>query len=357
MEASTRSGRIYRVQNKTQNKTQNKNRTLKRKRNNTNMNIYKPRVILNPRTNPPTPFHKWRQFATEVMYTPIYLISCHSAVCISYERCKTPMRKEPGIPKFRIPANTYILNFSAGGDFCLVNMPRTKRIARLKDEFKKVLLLDSREDVNRGPEPKEHDFVGSALRATQSDYPNISCTFKETGPNILGVFNLDVPVPEFTNEYSMIKDTQLGPYGDDTWYLDDIIQYVYTQTGTNRGIFVFAGCTSGYIQAKTKKNLNGPVAQAILEAHEMIRIADLEYGAKVDTIDRGTIKREYPYLLAQNYGAPFRMTQADPTMMALTTVGVDENADWLKQMYNYESEKNLETAMKLVREPETSVLK
>jgi hypothetical protein len=257
------------------------------------------------------------------------------------------MRKEPGIPKFHIPANTYILNFSTGGDYCLFNEHMSKLVAKYKDEFRKLLLLDTRDDVNSGPSSKEYGVLSSTMRATQSDYPNISCTFKDAIPiNNSGVFNLDIAT-FFTNEHSMIKDTQLGPYGDETWYLDDIIQYVYTQTGKNRGIFIFAGCTSGFVQAKTKKNLNGPIGKAILEAHELIRIADLEYGAKVDTIDRGTIVREYPYLLAKNYGSPYRMAQTDPTMMALTTVGVEEN---VKQLYNHDDEEDFAKAMKLVRD-------
>ena len=262
------------------------------------------------------------------MSIPIYLIACHSAVCISYASCKTPGRKQknPGIPTFRIPPSTYILNFTSGGEYCMFGTAAANMVKLHKDEFRKFLLLDDRDDVFRGDDPKEYTFVSSVMRATQAEYPNIGCTFKEKPEilNELGVFNLDTTT-KIINENSLISATQLGPYKDDVWYLDDIIQYVYSTQKQKKGIFLFAGCTSGFKQALTRKNLTGPAGKAIEDAHNLIRIAELEYGTTAPVIDRETIEREEPDLLAKNFGTKRPIAQGDPTLMALTTYGVEEN--------------------------------
>jgi hypothetical protein len=281
------------------------------------------------------------------MSTPLYLIACHSAVCISYASCKTPGRK--GTPIFRIPPSTYILNFTSGGEYCMFGTAAAKMVQLHKNEFRKFLLLDDRDDVFRGEAPKEYSFVSSVMRATQADYPNIGCTFKEKPgiPNELGVFNLDTTT-HIANEHSLISATQLGPYKDDVWYLDDIINYVYSTQKQNKGIFLFAGCTSGFKQAKLPKNLNGPASKAIEYAHNLIRIAELEYGTTAPVIDRETIEREEPDLLAKNFGIKLPTAQEDPTLMAHIARGFVENVDDIANLLPYHNAEDGETARKLL---------
>ena len=276
---------------------------------------------------PPTPLPNWKKLVEKITNTPIYLIICHASLCISYASCKTPSRKQKGggIPTFSIPPDTYILNLTEGGQYCLFGGAEAVLASINKDQFRNILLLDDLEDVFRGK--GKYPFISSAMRATTgSIYPNIGCTFREK-PDILnenGVFDLEKPIPRIINTYSLIKYDELGPYKDDTWYLDDIIKNTYTKTGIPRGIFVFAGCTSGFKQAKKAANLNGPIASAILKGVQLIRDAEYEYRSNVGTIDRATIIREAPEHTAINIGTNGRISREDPTLMAYLTAAAGE---------------------------------
>jgi hypothetical protein len=217
------------------------------------------------------------------------------------------------------------LNLTEGGQYCLFGGAQALLAKMRKDQFRNILLLDDVEDVLRGK--GKYSFVSSAMRATTgSDYPNIGCTFKEN-PDITnenGVFDLDKPVPRLINTYSLIKSDEKGPYNDDTWYLDDIIKHTYAKTGIPRGIFIFAGCTSGFKQATTAANLNGPIASAIVDGVQLIRDAEYAYRSNVPTIDRTTIMREAPEHIAINLGINGRMSREDPTLMAYLTAAAGE---------------------------------
>jgi len=277
--------------------------------------------------NPPTALPNWKRLVDKITHTPIYIIICHASLCISYASCGTPTRKQrdPGIPKFRIPPDTYILNLTEGGQYCLFGGAEAMLAETSKDQFRNILLLDDLEDVYRGK--GKHPFVSSVMRATTgSVYPNIGCTFKEK-PGLLnenGVFDLDKPVPRIINEHSLIKYNEKGYYTDETWYLDDIINHIYAKTGIPRGIFVFAGCTSGFKQATTAANLNGPIASAIVDGVQLIRDAEYEYRSIVPTLDRKTIMREAPEHMAINLGHSGIIAQEDPTLMAKFTVNAGE---------------------------------
>ena len=284
--------------------------------------------------SPPTSLKAWARLTNEVLTIPIYLIACHSALCISYESCKTPSRKQQrlGIPTFRIPSHTYIMNFTSGGEYCLFNASLAIRVKSTATEFRKLLLLNDRADVREGEEAHEHGFVRSVVRAApDAVYPNISCTFKEDkGDNELGVFNVE-ETDIFTNEHSLIKHTDPGPYPEDpeSWYLDDIINETYKRTKTTRGIFIFSGCTSGFKQAKTKANLNGSAGKAISDAESLIRMADVEYGTKVHGLDREMIESINPTLVPTNFGIRFPVRQIDPTSMAALAAATGETIETL----------------------------
>ena len=271
------------------------------------------RFVPNVEILPNVPIAEWEQLRDEVMSIPIYLVSCHSALCINYAQCRTPTRPNtgPGIPTFMIPVSTYILNFTAGGEYCIFNAHLSSVTRSFTDDFRKLLLVNDRNDINRSNKP--HSFVGQTMRAAATEYPNISCTFIEKhGPNELGVFDL-AKYSEFSNEHSLITADELGPYGDDTWYLDDIIAKTYERTKINAGIFLFAGCSSPLEGAKTVKNLTGAIGKSIEKAQAMIYLAETSYGTLKPTLSRERIQEIDPDLIAYNTGTFFPVAQPTPT--------------------------------------------
>jgi hypothetical protein len=276
---------------------------------------------------PNVPIADWEQLRDEVMSIPIYLVSCHSALCIDYTQCRTPTRKNTGseIPSFMIPASTYILNFTAGGEYCLFN-EHTSRIARLfQDDFRKLLLINDRDDIGRSTKPQS--FVGQTMRAAATEYPNISCTFIEkAGPNELGVFDL-AKTSKFVNEQSLIKADEKGPYGDDTWYLDDIIAETYKRTGTAAGIFLFAGCSSPLTGATSVKNLTGAIGRSIEKAQTMIYLAETSYRTLKPTLSLERITEIDPDLIAYNTGVFHPVAQPTPTDAAAYAYATGERLD------------------------------
>jgi len=218
------------------------------------------------------------------------------------------------------------MNFTAGGEYCLFNGVAARRVQRNVSNFRKLLLLHDRDDVDRTGAVGEHPFISSFMRAAPNTvYPNIGCTFKEhAGPNELGVFDLDT-AHTFLNEHSLIKHDELGPYGDENWYLDDIINETYKRTGTTQGIFIFTGCTSGFRQAATKANLTGVIEKAISDAQKMIYLAETEYGTKVSAVDKEQLLRISPNLMPINRGTMYPYVQPDPTSMAALAAATGES--------------------------------
>jgi len=291
---------------------------------------------------------RWLNFANEVMSIPMYLITCHSSVCVSYEACKTPSRtsRRPGIPSFKIPDHTYIMNFTSGGEYCLFGTHKTRLVLEYKDEFRKMLLVDDRSSVDRGEE--KHAFVSSVMRAADIQYPNISCIFQEKeGLNELGVFDLS-KVTDFVNANSLIKAEDRSPYGDDVWYLDDIIRETYARTRTKKGIFLFSGCTSGFKQAKIKSNLEGAIGKAIADAETMIHIADKSYSTLKPTLDRESITTLDPNMIPMNYGSPYPVAQPDPTSMAALVAATNSSMEELFPHIQKRDKANFNRAMSML---------
>jgi len=259
------------------------------------------------------------------MSIPIYLISCHSALCVNYAQCGTPTRADigSGIPIFKIPKSTYILNFTAGGEYCLFNAYKAFLTKENRSEFRKLLFINDRDDISRSDKP--FPFVGQVMRAAAIDYPNISCIFREKGINDLGVFDLD-KTSVFLNENSIIKATEEGPYNDvvGTWYLDDIIAKTYKHAETNKGIFIFAGCSSPLVTAKSVQHLTSAIGKSIDTAQQMIYLAETSYSTLKPTLSRDKIP---PGLIAHNVGYPFRTAQPTATDEAGFAHALGEDID------------------------------
>jgi len=244
------------------------------------------------------------------------------------------------------------MNFTAGGEYCLFNARTSSLAAAYSDEFRKLLVLSDRNDVNRGTSVHPHSFVSSVMRATRIIYPNIGCTFKETasGKNENGVFNLDT-TSVFTNEHSIIKADEPGPYAEDpdTWYLDDIIRTTYERTGTTKGIFLFAGCTSGFKQATKRSNLTGNIGIAISEAEKKIYTAEVRYRASVPTLDRSSIERINPDMIAKDYGTSLSLVQPDPTSMAALAAATQGSVKRLFSDIAHKDPENVKKAMSMLK--------
>lgn len=266
---------------------------------------------------------KWTAFKNEIMNTPVYFINCHGSVCSNYLRCGKGNTREMtleesaiGIPSFKVPKSTYILNLTSGDEYCLVGPRLINDIIFNINNFRKILLVNDRKTDVRGLknlEPGEHSLITSLNRATQCWYPNIGCSFLDDDIDIRresesagravdltddekssGVFNLDAisKIDFGENMRSVDNATQsmiriathgepgrMGPYGIGMWYLDDIINHVYKTTGISKGIFVFAGCTSHYLPESTA------AAEDIRNCQKLIYQADNEYGTKQPTLD------------------------------------------------------------------------
>jgi len=274
----------------------------------------------NPAIMPQVSIERWNQLKDELDATPFYLILCHAALCQSYAICRTPTKPETnsGIPTFTIPPHTYIMNFTSGGEYCLFGTHSAAEVKYNEHNFRSLLLLNDRGNVRRGN--GVYPFVSSVMRAApHSEYPNISCTFHEDDPadNNNGVFPIS-KADEPTNEHSIIKQDERGPYPGDpeAWYLEDIIAETYKRTGINKGIFVFAGCTSSFIQAKSRANLIGIVDEAASAAQRKIYNAEVEYATLVSAIDKDRIMQFNKNLLPTNHGWPVPIRQVDPTNAA-----------------------------------------
>ena len=274
----------------------------------------------------PPSTRRWRLLQQEVMSIPIYLIVCHSSVCISYTSCGMPEREGikrfPGvtrasIPSFLLPENTYILNFTSGGEICMFHSKYSFDVQRLESEFRKVLLVDDRDEILRTTENPE-PFVSSVMRAANVEYPNFACVLEglKGGANDSGVFNLSVPHITFTNDESIIKSEEPGPYDNNEWFLDDLIAETYARTGIHKGIFIFAGCSGINENAASRANLEGRIGRSLLEAQRLLYLAETMYRTIKPTLDLEAITAINARAIARNNGLEKPVSKLGQTNIA-----------------------------------------
>jgi hypothetical protein len=259
-------------------------------------------------------------FRDEIKNTPVYLIFCHGSYTTSYERRPdrhfTDEEKTHGMPSFKLSDSTYILHLSAINEYGVVEPDRLLEpvvFHQDNNDFRKVLLVNDRKTDVEGlktPKKGQKNFIATLNRATGCEYPNQVCTFfdsvnadGEKGAPIpdlswlekrLGVYSLDrldymfnhtkdvrrlEPTPEnvFNNEeYSLLKtgtygsDGRVGPGGNGIWFLDEIINYIYKQSGIPKGIFVVSSCT-------TSDGIGDRLGMAIDDVQAMVTHADNIY--------------------------------------------------------------------------------
>jgi len=222
---------------------------------------------------------------------PMYVISTHSAICKSYATCGTPIsRKEKGFPVFKIPKNTFIISMATAGETC--RFGNFGLLARKVDEIQKWLITTDKTDAISYFPGDSYVGLSSLYRATDTLYPNVSCTFQsEPGvPNDLGVFDLH-KTKDFVHRNSIIQQSDKSPHPEEptgsrqSWYLDELIQKVYEKTGIAKGVFIFAGCMSEL------HSTNLDSAESLDFAEQLIRTADLTYTSRVPTVDVNLVSK------------------------------------------------------------------
>jgi hypothetical protein len=273
----------------------------------------------------------WTKFHDELLTYPIFIINCHSALCIDYNMCIGPggtYRKQPQhnnfqygsiqIPSFTVEPDTYIWSIAGAGEGCYNNISLDRAIAISTENFRKALTVTSlQDDIKPHPETPR-GLIRNSTRATNCVYPNISCTFVEdkdqlaarNGVNALGVFRIKNPGVVFDNSslgdignsigYCMLSDEHSGPYGNKDWFLSDIIEYVYSimypsprwvfTKPKRKGIFIFSGCVTPIRSYESALKHNSSITlerhmRYVDGAEVLINNNNLEYSSKKPTMD------------------------------------------------------------------------
>ncbi len=221
------------------------------------------------------------QFYNSLKEVPMYLILGHACICPSTGVCfdETPKRTE-----FAIPNNTYFVNFSQPGDFYSCS---TSMMLKNTENIRSYLSLHSETDIpttNKVGKTKFSFFSGVQRAASSDDqehvlYPNIAFSLNaddgkqpilDPTKNDQGVYLL----PQFgkvNNTMSILPQDA----NRKNWFLEDIIQEVYEKTGTNKGIFLLAGCLSICSLRQKMSDLN--------RAAELMHLANVRYPSLRET--------------------------------------------------------------------------
>jgi hypothetical protein len=252
------------------------------------------------------------------MHTPIYIISGHGFICNTPGQCLTPQilpADKP--PEFTIPKSTYIINVTAGGESCMFNSYLVSYIAQLRNEFRKMLLIDSKADIKVDYEAGIHPLLSQGNRATEVKYPNFFCNFWDENPierRCMGIFPLDkIATKKFTDvnntDDSLIQTMEPGFYNMRHWYLSELILETYKRTGTNSGIFIYTGCTGPY-----KDNGSEETSAVVSHIQTLIYQGETKYSSIKPTLDSDTLKKNgFDAAIPTDVGTSHRMYAPSPT--------------------------------------------
>lgn len=273
----------------------------------------------------------WKQFYDELSTYPIFLINCHSALCIDYAMCIGRGGRYPffppkhhqkygrsQIPSFTVGPNTYIWSIAGAGEECYNTMFLDIAITDNIENFRRALTVTSlQDDIEKNPD-SPYNVISNSMRATDCDYPNISATFVEDaeqirikGRNSMGVYHLknagmvlDNTLTDSSNApgYCILNDTTNGPYGNKDWFLSDIIENVYSrgEFSDRKGIFILSGCAGPYRSFASAKTRDPSTRiqehlKHVDEAETLIRLNNMEYSRKKPVMDIGNIRRYEGY--------------------------------------------------------------
>ena len=233
-----------------------------------------------------TNIEKALQFYISLQEVPMYLILGHACICPTSGLCfdETPKNTE-----FAIPNNTYFVNFAQPGDFYSGS---TSKVLKNMENIRSYLNLHSESDILTTNEvgKTKFSFFSGVQRATSPDdqrqepvfYPNIAFSFnKDDGKqpildptkNDQGVYLL----PKFGKLNNTMSILPQDPKRKN-WFLEDIVQEVYEKTGTNKGIFLLAGCLSICSVRQKMSDLN--------RAAELMHLANVRYTSLRETFTK-----------------------------------------------------------------------
>jgi len=287
----------------------------------------------------------WKNQSRFIMGLPIYLISCHSTICVSYKACgitSKPKSTIKGMPTFTLPESVFVLNITSGAEYCYSGDVLSDDIYNQSSDIKKLLLVEDRDEIemrnllnskssnsNSNASNSSNSSIKPLIRrfnrATNVVYPNLSCTFVEHDKryrknNDLGVFNLETTHTPIRSKNSLIPATEAGPYPEDPelWFLEDIINRI---SPTN-AIFVLVACSTIQIDKNSTNNING-IENITDTVQTMIYRADLLYNSLVPTLDIKTIESVDSSKVPYNYGSEPSYLPTSTTMV-LTALAMNE---------------------------------
>ena len=279
----------------------------------------------------------WKFQSSFIMDLPIYLIMCHSNICLSYKACgitSKPKSSIKGMPTFTIPDSVFLLNITSGAEYCYSGDMLSEDIYNQSSDIKKLLLVEDRDEIemrhlmNSSKSSNSSNSSNSIKplirrfnRATNVEYPNFSCTFVEHNKLIknhdLGVFNLETTTMPIRNKNSLIHATEVGPHPEkpDVWFLEDIINRI----SPKNAIFVLVGCSEILIS----ENSPNAIENTTDKVQTMIYRAELLYNSLVPTLDIKTIESVDSAQVPYNYGSEPSYLPTSTTMV-LTALAMNE---------------------------------
>jgi len=237
---------------------------------------------------------------------PVYLISGHS--CIANEIKDTGISKYGDIQfpfAFAVPHNTFLLSFVDPGSMTCLYRGQEAFIRTQSGLIRQFFYL-------HGPDEFLGHMKGSmfsrATRATGGPdtpiaYPNVFYTFEaphkgwSRAMNDFGVFDISEPfdAKPMTNLESIIAQFDpsqpLDAINKADWTLEDIIKRVYEITGTDKGIFINAGCFTPCQKG----------GKSIDKAAQMIYDADVMYRNIIPVMGRRNIEHVPAAYLYSNH--------------------------------------------------------
>lgn len=197
-------------------------------------------------------------------------------------------------PEFIIPKSTYVINVTAGGEYCMFSNILVTILSYLRNEFRKFLLVDSKADIIVDHTDDIHPLLYQSNRATEVEYPNIFCTFWDDDPKerkYLGVFPLDKIVGKKLENINNIEDSVIqtmepGFHEIGHWFLNELIAETYKRTNTTSGIFIFTGCTGPLSDDGSELTI-----RAMASAQTLIYQGETSYSSIKPTLDADTLKK------------------------------------------------------------------
>lgn len=233
-------------------KAPNKSGT-KRKRNNKKMKNKTVKFISGKPVILRTSYRKAAAFQKELEDIPIYFINAHSCLCLLEGACMG----EKADPFFEIPPDTYLLTQGEAGDYSCLTERVIDYLVSNSEDIRGFLTVHSASDMRNLGENREYTLFGQMMRAAQNRekgeklvYPNINYGFnpdkgEKATDNKYGVYRIDITdgsLTRFTinNSLSVVKANPKRK----NWFLKDVIEEVYANTGIRKGIFINAGCLS-----------------------------------------------------------------------------------------------------------------